>query len=825
MRKKRPWFILITITIFLVACNNVESENDQYITELEQNAENIEEMQHQPATVATVGDNLPISRATVAKMIALAFNDINTIQSLDIEHNFEDIDVNMWYASFVNAVYVMGIMNGYSNIFNPDSPLTLSDAERLINVMDPDTPLSLGVTDENRNMPISYALWNQLYLTVLNNLSDNNIQGQFGIVERLLIVLATDANNALLPQGTIITDNGPFTSQGIVNDAFLDTQIKALEKGGEIVSILSIEDTSPIVRNAFIVRNTSTDVTIFAGGVERTYVHNNPLYNSNMSNRVGNVQIRNGEALAINLLDETITSPRIERVHWNYIELYQMGRMELSTDFRVYSIADGEVRWRVPRHLIVGSNIANFMLDGEIIEAAVINDTATFENIRVAIGTTGFNSLIHSEVVISATADFTIRGATGERRHTAGEAVTFRVQEDLLGGYRVHIETEASGRIQISSVGRGWPGGASPTYRGIIEIGWENPGFTIINEVPVSHYLYAVVPSEMPSAYGVDASKIQAVTARSFAHNQFFENRFHRYGANVDDSVMSQVYNNIPENDVSIQAVDATENMYLTFNGNVITANFFSTSSGVTANQGEVWSGGRSIFPTDSQPFLQSVRHYHDADFGDLSIEENARRFLNTRDIDSYCNISPWFRWSTQMSAAQVAASINANLTNRFNSNRFLIKALQDDGVFRSKPVDTIGELVNIEVISRGEAGNITKLQVTGTENTIQILTEFNIRNLIAPNNRVDGAGDIILSRADGSTLSNFAMMPSGFFTMERLTDADGNILHVRFIGGGFGHGVGLSQYGAKGKLLRGYSFVEVLEHFYTGASVEVILP
>ena len=814
---------IICSVIFLASCNTNEQDDKSEISLGTTNTTNQHYINMPTTESKAFGDNIPISRAAVAKMIALTFNDVSFVNSLDIEHNLADVDENSWYAAYVNAVYIMGVMRGNGRVFNPNEPLTLYAGAQIIDILDQNNVLDLGVTEENKNAPISYALWIQIYKTVLDNLSITDGLTEFGITSRNLVVLATQSNNANLSSGTLITDKGPFTSYGVDNAEFIDTKIEVLEKSGEILAITGVIDTSPLIRNGLVVDKTEDSITVFIGGVNRVFGQNN-LLDANTSNNIigtiADIRIHNGRASSIYPLSSVIVSPTIERVTGDFIEFYGLGRLQLSTEFKVYAIVDGKVRWMIPRNLIVGTNIANFILNGDLIEAAIITENAAFENIRVAIGTTGFSSMFHTEVQVTATEAFTIRGATGSASFSPMEIVSFNTAQDLMGGYRVYVETATTGRIKFMNINRGPNNDQIVTYRGTVEIALEENGFSIINQVPINYYLYAVVPSEMPSTYGVEPSKIQAITARSFAHNQFFHNRMHHIGANVDDSVMSQVYNNIPENQVSIQAVDQTANMYLTFGGEVIGANFFSTSAGITANQGDVWPGGHNTFPSSTRPFLQSVRHYHNDDFLDLSKEENARVFFNNTNVDAYCNISSWFRWNVTMTAEQVAASINANLENRFNANRFLIKTLQDDGFFRPKPVSTIGELVDIEVISRGEGGNITVLQIVGTQNTIRILTEFNIRILIAPFNRVEGANDIALHRNDGTIVTNFSMMPSSFFTIERLTDGDGNIISVRFIGGGFGHGVGLSQYGAIGKLNRGYSVVEVMEHFYTGAVV-----
>jgi len=805
--------VLFSFLFFLVGCSGQENGGTGYVQ--------VSAVEDLSSISMTVGDNLPVSRGLAAKMIALTFSSINDIDSMEREIEFTDTSPDRWYDRYINAVFVQGLMSGYDGLFMPEMPLSLQQAQNILDTIDENNSIRLQINNENRDMPISYALWCQLYIQALENISGEiGIEQYFGIRKKDYVILAAEGNNPMLIGGTIITDRGPFVSEGLINDSFVDTEVTILEKNGQVIAILSVNTTEPIIRNALVVGNDSDSITIFSGGVERVYEFSNNL--RNLSGQIVDIQISGNEALSVHVHENIIPNQMIERISYNFIELQGMGRLNISDDFKVYTTVNGDVRWRTPRHLIVGTDIAQFIMneDDEVV-AAVINETPILEYLRVAISTTNFESLIHEHVDITATSDFIVRGQDETREFSAGEVISFREHADLFGNDRVYIEVlEATGRIQLDSIRRNWPGDISPRYRGIFEIAREDTGFTVINVISMDEYLYAVVPSEMPSAYGVEPSKAQAITARSFAHNQFFENRFHRHGANIDDSVMSQVYNNIPENLTSIQAVDETRGMYLTFLGEVVSANFFSTSSGMTANAGEVWVGSMNRFPTESRPFLQATRQYMGQDFGDLTIEENAAAFFRATDIDSYDNISPWFRWEVQMTAEQVAATINANLEARYRANPFLIRTLQSDGMFRSREVNTIGDLVNIEVLTRGEGGNIMEMRITGTENTILVRTEYNIRRLISPVNHVQGAEDVVLRRIDGTFLLNYGLMPSSFYTMERLTDGYGNILYVRFLGGGNGHGAGMSQYGAKGKLARGYNFIEVLQHFYAGAEV-----
>jgi len=444
------------------------------------------------------------------------------------------------------------------------------------------------------------------------------------------------------------------------------------------------------------------------------------------------------------------------------------------------------------------------------------------QNIRVAIQTTGFAGFAHETVRFSSVGGMTVSYGGEVINVPAGSA--FEVTNALFGTVnRVYAVPLSGGKITLESVRRNYPDSAAPSYRGVFEVSKapDGAGFYIVNEVCIEEYLYAVIPSEMPTAFGLEAAKAQAVTARSYARTQFFANRYHRYGANVDDSVMCQVYNNIPETETSITATRETEGLCLAYRGNVIAANFFSTSGGMTANSGEVWAGG-GVFPSTTPEYLRAAKQYlGNVDYGDLRIEENARAFYTATDIDSFDSHAAWFRWNVEMTAAQLSTAINASLQARYNANPRLIKTLQPNNSFLSRPVSTIGTLVDIEVLERGEAGNVLVLKLVGSEATVTVATEFNIRTLLSPAR----AGSAEVRRHNGSSVSNSSILPSAFFVMDKSFETapltgESVLSSVTFFGGGNGHGVGMSQNGVKGMIDRGFGYEEILAHFYAGTEI-----
>jgi stage II sporulation protein D len=760
---------------------------------------------------ARIGDSLPVSRAMAAKMLALAFFSENHIESMDREISFTDTTPDDWFDKYINAVWVQGCMKGGGDIFEPNAPLLLEQVQAVLTALDPGHKIRLKISDANKSKPVSYALWTEIYQNLLRALQIQDVQMTD------FIVLAAAGNNRQLKDWYMISDIGPYHHAGLNMDSYIDKRIQILERDNEIAALLSVADTSPWMANAYIVSAEAHSVTVFSGGVERTYEYAKTL--ADAAGKICDIRIQGGKALDVQIMSDNV-SGAVMRTSATEIEINQQALVR-NPNFKVYSVADGPVKWKDMKNIIVGTDMAVFVLKDGRACAGVITKNVSPVKIRIALQTTGFEGFIHKSVKLTCSTAYTVTAGSKEKHLKAGEIFN---ADELARQGRMFVKPDKNGgMIEIKTIARNWPGGQSPAYAGAVEIGLEAGGYSLVNELPLEEYLYAVVPSEMPESNGLDAAKVQAVTARSYAFNQFYENRFHQYGANVDDSVSCQVYNNIPASDVSRKAVDATKGLVLTDDGQVISANFFSTSSGMTASSGEVWASPTKEFPTASSPYLVSAKQYAGPDYGDLSQEENAAAFLKESGLDSFDSGFSWFRWTVDMSAAELAASINANLKARYEAAPALIKTRQDGEVYRSRPIDSIGALLDLQVTKRGAGGNIMELKIIGDKAVILVETEYNIRYLLRPSRYLKDGKAITVNRCDGTFVENYTLMPSAFFTMDKAFNPDGALTGVKFYGGGNGHGVGMSQNGVKGMIDSGSSLPEIFTHYYPGTELKKI--
>ena len=297
-----------------------------------------------------------------------------------------------------------------------------------------------------------------------------------------------------------------------------------------------------------------------------------------------------------------------------------------------------------------------------------------------------------------------------------------------------------------------------PSYGGIIEL-VANGGVAVINEISFEKYLYGVVPSEMPASYEMEALKCQAVCARSYAYHQMQEMAYPQYQAQVDDSTAFQVYGNSEIQPSVIQAVDETAGQKLWYQGQVAAAYYYSTSCGMSTDM-TAWGGSAG----EETAYLKSIS---------ISGEQG-----------DYEKELPWYRWEAAIPKTVISALI-------------------------SEYAETdIGNLTRLEVTERGAGGVALVLVAEGDRGSAVIETENKIRRALG------GSGYEIMKQ-DGNLTPARDLLPSAFFEIEEQPEQI--ILH----GGGFGHGIGMSQNGANEMAKQGMGYEEILKTFYCGVTIE----
>lgn len=513
---------------------------------------------------------------------------------------------------------------------------------------------------------------------------------------------------------------------------------------------------------------------------------------------------------------------------------------------------------RLLEEIMVGADNAEIRLNagGEIERITMIGETDR-DTMRVGIRSsiadiTDMTQLNHNRIELLATAPFRLIDKIGEATVEAaagvpvvvtsaeGKIIVAQNGTELLNTTnRVFAIPPANGSlVEVSSLTRAQ---GKPKYRGQLEITLSvtEGKLRLVNELNIEQYLYQVVPSEMPASFGVEALKAQAIAARTYALTDYMMSRFADKGFHIDDSTLSQVYNNSAENELTRQAVDATAGQVMLSGGMLVDARFYSTSGGYGASKHEVWSDAvTNKFPGTAIPYLTGRSYTYTPGSQnemlsiDTSDEAAVKAFYKNLSLTGYDSESLYFRWKVALTGAELANTINKNIKLRYAADPLFILTKQTDGSYASKPIPDagIGDLLGMSVAKRGAGGNITELIVEGTTGTYKILKEFNIRFTIRPNKTDTGsAGDILAYRAKGgstdydaaSTLKNPSILYSAFFAFDIAENEEGDIAAVTIYGGGNGHGAGMSQYGAQMLGKSGWTYQQILNAYYGGMAIE----
>lgn len=224
------------------------------------------------------------------------------------------------------------------------------------------------------------------------------------------------------------------------------------------------------------------------------------------------------------------------------------------------------------------------------------------KTIRVGITTKGHKSLDHSVVSFTSHSRATLTNSWMNMKLDARDKIKIESNGKRMIIYvngKKRAETaqgvkydSKDDRVIVTSLRRGHRKTMYPVYRGTLEIKLSrtnSKAMRVINEVKMEDYLLQVLPSEMPESFGLEALKAQAVAARTYALNDYFNSRFKKEGFHVIDDTRSQMYNNVDENPDSTKAIKQTYGEVMLYNGKPIDAKYYSTSSGYGASAHNIW--------------------------------------------------------------------------------------------------------------------------------------------------------------------------------------------------------------------------------------------
>lgn len=623
-----------------------------------------------------------------------------------------------------------------------------------------------------------------------------------------------------------------------------------------------------IFRNVWVMEADASGLTIFRDGQREEYPWgeagtdaegNVLLYcpEGSIREQVADVVLTDGAV--------TGTRPKTNKINGKIlgadasgVEVEGYGRLPLASDYKGYRLYDSLEMCTVG-DLRFGYNFTDLCVEnGEICGVLMAKEEA-MEYIRVLISASGYEGNFHEEVVLSCDVDYTViygsYDAMKQERHPAGEELTFDGDSGYFESNRIRIVPDVlTGKITLKNCGRSQ---GVPSYRGQMELLRAESGLVVVNEVLLEEYLYSVVPSEMPSRYPAEALKAQAICARTYAYGHMEHAGYPQYGAHVDDSTTYQVYNNILEQESTTTAAKETYGQLLFKEPGALAGTYYySTSCGV-GSDANVWKTETAPTLTylKAKPLSKAAMSAETAQAGQdreqvIAVgnmqgggkegdtwngdgkDENAdgnraedglgeklreeaafEAFISTVNEDDFEAGEGWYRWNYEVEELDKEHMLAA-LQKRYSANAKLVLTWKD-GEYVSEKIDELDDIKEIYIESRGSGGVADELVIETLSQKIKVISEHNIRYVLN-----DGKAAVI--RQDGSKASCPTLLPSGFFIIKTGKE-NGNVVRYALTGGGFGHGVGMSQNGAMEMARAGYSAEEILLYFYEGCVIESI--
>lgn len=357
-------------------------------------------------------------------------------------------------------------------------------------------------------------------------------------------------------------------------------------------------------------------------------------------------------------------------------------------------------------------------------------------------------------------------------------------------------------------IGFHWDRLEDQEFEGTLEIRDNADGTqTAINRLDVEDYLSSVITSEMSATSSLELLKAHAVISRSWVlrpiispsigtdkpdlsnpdrHVIWYERDAHE-GFDVCADDHCQRYEGItrrdehPEAAANVQkAIDATRGQVLMYDGKVCDARFYKSCGGATELFENAWAN-------EHYPYLEAVRDEIGTPLPDLTIEENAQAFIRTSP-SAYCNTTD----------ARVLSQVLNNYDQETKDfYRWTVRYTKEElsEIIRERSGIDFGEILDLVPIKRGPSARLYEMQIVGSKRTMVIGKELEIRKW--------------LSRSH---------LYSSAFVVDRNENGD-----FILAGAGWGHGVGLCQIGAAVMADKGYTYEQILAHYFPGSELKTI--
>jgi len=358
-----------------------------------------------------------------------------------------------------------------------------------------------------------------------------------------------------------------------------------------------------------------------------------------------------------------------------------------------------------------------------------------------------------------------------------------------------------------------WERKENQQFKGSLCFIVENEKLTAINDIQLEDYLESVISSEMSATSSIELLKAHAVISRSWLLAQVVKEKELKESAKKYNPVLEteteyirwydredhanfdvcaddhcQRYQGITRQTSELvrQAINETFGLVLMHNNKVCDARFSKSCGGIAETFENVWE-------PEVHPYLQAIIDNPQAPAGfdlDLTNESAAEKWIRNAP-EAFCNTHD------KQVLSQVLNDYDQETTDFYRWKVTYSQQVISELIGRKSGRD-FGEIIDLIPVERGKSGRLKKLKIVGSKLTLIIGKELQIRK----------------------TLSESHLYSSAF-VVDKLKIENGVPQEFVLTGAGWGHGVGLCQIGAAVMGEKGYTFEEILMHYFRGAGLE----
>ncbi|MBQ8361174.1 MAG: SpoIID/LytB domain-containing protein [Bacteroidaceae bacterium] len=423
------------------------------------------------------------------------------------------------------------------------------------------------------------------------------------------------------------------------------------------------------------------------------------------------------------------------------------------------------------------------------------------------------------EIKFSLNMNYSAKGGT----YRGEQSVSFKEGGILWNGnlYQeltfIPIEDDASFSLYDVTIGINfhWERQETQIFQGVLKLVIEEGKITAINILSVEDYLVSVISSEMKATSSLEFLKAHAVVSRSWLYAQierrktlvkknvgnFFsfiknDTELIRWYDREDHTIFDvcaddhcQRYQGITKatKEEVVEAVLATSGQVLTYHGNICDARFSKCCGGITEEFEYCWEDKHL-------PYLKAKADIPERkdNTTDLTQEQNADHWIRTSP-KAFCNTK------NKRIISQILNNYDQETTDFYRWKVCYTQSELTELINQRTKID-FGDIIDLVPLQRGKSGRITRLQIVGSKRSMCIGKELEIRR----------------------TLSTSHLFSSAF-VVDKGEQIEGVPQTFTLTGAGWGHGVGLCQIGAAVMGEKGYTYDQILLHYYDGAEIRTM--